>query len=59
MMSKSLYPQRRIELRDVPHVALNSDGVYLVTIILTVLVFSVMVGVYLWFWQYYNLITYV
>lgn len=47
MMSKSLYPQRRIELRDVPHVALNSDGVYLVTIIVAVLFFSVMVGVYL------------
>lgn len=46
-MSKSLYPQRRIELRDVPMVELNRDGVYLVTIILTVLFFSVMVGVYL------------
>lgn len=46
-MSKSLYPQRRIKLRDIPPVELNSDGVYIVTIILTVLFFSVMVGVYL------------
>lgn len=46
-MSKSLYPQRRIEVSDVPHVELNSDGVYLVTIIVAVLFFSVMVGVYL------------
>lgn len=46
-MSKSLYPQRRIEVSDVPHVALNSDGVYIVTIIVAVMFFSVMVGVYL------------
>lgn len=46
-MNKSLYPQRRSELRDIPGVALNSDGVYLVTIIVAVLLFSVMVGVYL------------
>lgn len=46
-MNKTLYPQRRCELRDVPMVALNSDGVYMVTIIVAVLLFSVMVGVYL------------
>lgn len=46
-MNKSLYPQRRRELRDVPIVKLNSDGVYLVTIIVAVMFFSVMVGVYL------------
>lgn len=36
-----------MELKDIPQVELNSDGVYIVTIILTVLFFSVMVGVYL------------
>lgn len=46
-MSKSLYPQRRIELRDLPRVELCEDGVYIVTIILAVILFSVMVGVYL------------
>lgn len=46
-MNKSLYPQRKREIKDIPGVALNRDGVYLVTIIVAVLLFSVMVGVYL------------
>ena len=44
---KTLEPHKEMKIRDLPRVELCEDGVYIVTIILAVILFSVMVGVYL------------
>lgn len=45
---KTLYKKERYsEPVDVPNIRLNLDGVYIVTIVLVTIIFSLMIGVYL------------